>query len=151
MLLVELDDQGHRLRFEVRGGAAGGIQSSMFVSCSQLKLPSATPGAQPASVADAATAPLPVQSKYALLLDAGGLAVPAEAIDEPGAPLELKSSACASASCFCADIFFRGGRRAERAHLTHARRPLFWNRRRHSCEGPLRKPHPRARTGPGRH
>ena len=78
MLLVELDEHGQRLRFEVRGGAAGGVQSSMFVNCTQLKLPPA------GSALPSAAAPLSVQSKYALLLDAGGLAVPAEAIDEPG-------------------------------------------------------------------
>ena len=65
MLLVELDEHGQRLRFEVRGGAAGGVQSSMFVNCTQLKLPPA------GSALPSAAAPLSVQSKYALLLDAG--------------------------------------------------------------------------------
>lgn len=54
-------------RFTVAGGAAGGIASSLFLRVEQTKVASEK-----------------TVSSYALLLDCGGLAVPAAAVDEGG-------------------------------------------------------------------
>ena len=73
-LTLVVDAPPSRLHFEVHGGAAGGIQSSIWVSVEQRK---------PASGG--------LQGKYSLLLDAGGLAVPVPAVDTPGEQLVLLS------------------------------------------------------------
>ena len=63
----------YRYRYSIYGGAAGGVNSAIFVRIRQFRL------LPPAAAGDS---PEKLISHFALLLDAGGLCMPPEAIDE---------------------------------------------------------------------
>ena len=93
----------YRYRYSIYGGAAGGVNSAIFVRIRQFRLP-------PPAAADGS--PEQLVSQFALLLDAGGLCMPPEAIDEGDELLVLISHThadhCSGIAALCSARDLRG-------------------------------------------